>query len=418
MESDVNIKEGYKKTDVGVIPEEWEVKRINELLIESYLGGNYKNTLEKNFEKNTLPLIKMGNIGRGKICTDTYYSIETKEELNEKHLLYFNDILFNTRNTLDLVGKVAIWKSEYDKAYFNSNLLKLVFDKSKIISSDFINYQLNSYNTLRKLKAVATGTTSVAAIYDKDLKKIQLPIPPLPEQKTIANCLTTWDSGIEKLSALIKAKKEQKRGLMQQLLTGKKRLDGFEGEWKEIKLGEYFKERNERGLNDLELLSVGEQGVYPQSESNKRDTSNEDKTKYKLIEQGDLGYNTMRLWQGRIALSAIRGIVSPAYTIITPKTDKVNSKFFSYFFKMPFVVHLFYKSSQGMVSDTLTCRYNDFKKIKVNVPSKEEQTAIAEVLTIADKEIALLEKKLEGFKEQKRGLMQVLLTGERRLIEN
>src|SRR5699024_6804968 len=150
----------------------------------------------------------------------------------------------------------------------------------------------------------------------------------------------------------------------------------------------------------------------------KKDTSNTNKTKYKLIDVGDLGYNTMRLWQGRIALSSIKGIVSPAYTIITPLKDKVSSKFFSYFFKMPFVVHKFYRNSQGMVSDTLTCRYNDFKKIKLFIPSLEEQTAIAEVLTTADKQINLLEKKLTNFKTQKKGLMQVLLTGERRLIEN
>ncbi|WP_052342937.1 hypothetical protein [Saccharicrinis fermentans] len=106
---------------------------------------------------------------------------------------------------------------------------------------------------------------------------------------------------------------------MQQLLTGKTRLKGFGGEWKESKLEEYFTQRNETNQKKLPLLSVGINGVYPQDESIKKDTSNTDKSKYKRICVGDIGYNTMRMWQGRSALSSLEGIVSPAYTIITPK---------------------------------------------------------------------------------------------------
>ena len=205
---------------------------------------------------------------------------------------------------------------------------------------------------------------------------------------------------------------------MQNLLTGKKRLKGFGGEWKEMLLGDMFTERNETKYYDLPLLSIGQNGVYPQDESIKKDTSNEDKSKYKRICPGDIGYNTMRMWQGRSALSELEGIVSPAYTVVTPKKN-ADSIFFSYLFKMPKMTNLFWRNSQGLVDDTLNCKFKDFSIVKTMLPStKEEQTAIAQVLQAADKEISLFKAKAEKLREQQKGLMQQLLTGKVRLKIN
>jgi type I restriction enzyme S subunit len=203
---------------------------------------------------------------------------------------------------------------------------------------------------------------------------------------------------------------------MQQLLTGKKRLPGFSGEWKEVKLGDVFDERNETNRDDLPLLSItGDKGVIYQSDSDKRDISNDDKSKYKRICPNDIGYNTMRMWQGRSALSELEGIVSPAYTIVTPR-EKVNVRFMAMLIQQPRVVYDFWTHSQGLVSDTLNCKYPDFCQVKVRIPTKEEQTAIASVLVKADKEIELAKEKLSNLQSQKRGLMQQLLTGRKRII--
>jgi len=245
-------------------------------------------------------------------------------------------------------------------------------------------------------------------------------MPPLPEQKAIAQVLSTADAAIHTTEKLIVQKELRKKWLMQQLLTGKLRLrsasgERFGGEWKEMYLGEMFTERNETKFFDLPLLSIGQNGVYPQDESVKKDTSNEDKSKYKRICPGDIGYNTMRMWQGRSALSELEGIVSPAYTIVTPKKN-ADSLFFSYLFKMTKMTNLFWRNSQGLVDDTLNCKFKDFSIVKVHLPqSKEEQTAIARVLQAADKEISLLKAKAEKLREQKKGLMQQLLTGRVRL---
>ncbi|NLK43272.1 MAG: restriction endonuclease subunit S [Tissierellia bacterium] len=246
----------------------------------------------------------------------------------------------------------------------------------------------------------------------KEIGKLLILVPNKIEQQKIAQILSTWDQAIELKEKLIEEKKKQKKGLMQKLLTGEVRLPGFDGEWEEVRLGEILKERNETGYETLELLAItGSRGIVKRDEVDIKDTSSEDKSKYKRIMPLDIGYNTMRMWQGVSGVSKYEGIVSPAYTVLKP-TSKIDSFFIGYLFKTPKVINLFKRYSQGLVNDTLNLKYNNFKKIKLFIPkSIHEQKAIAQILSTADKEIELLEKELEQLKLQKKGLMQLLLTG-------
>ncbi len=250
------------------------------------------------------------------------------------------------------------------------------------------------------------------------LEQLTIVYPNVSEQTKIIKILDQWESCISTTQKLIDEIKLRNKGLAQQLLTGKKRLKGFDGMWEEQHLEHYFKERKESNYPELPLLSVGEIGVYPQTDSNKKDTSNEDKSKYKRICPGDIGYNTMRMWQGRSALSSLEGIVSPAYTVVTPKKN-ADAQFFAYLFKLDEVIHKFFRKSQGLVSDTLNCKFKDFKIVKVlTPPSIDEQKAITRVLQKADEELKLYQQQLDTLKEQKKGLMQKLLTGEIRVKTN
>lgn len=203
---------------------------------------------------------------------------------------------------------------------------------------------------------------------------------------------------------------------MQQLLTGRKRFKEFKGErWQTFKLGELFSERVEIGRGDLPLVSItGQNGVVPRDSLAKRDTSSEDKSKYLRIAPGDIGYNTMRMWQGVAGLSKLEGIVSPAYTICIP-SKRIDGQFAAYLFKHTPLVHLFLRHSQGLVDDTLALKFPNFARIHVTIPDVPEQRRIAAVLSACDREIELLQKQLAAIKEQKRGLMQKLLTGEVRV---
>ena len=214
------------------IPSDWEVKKLKEILIEGKLGGNYENA-EAN---NGIPVIKMGNLDRGVIKIAKIQCLPENEEYNRDDVLKEGDLLFNTRNTLELVGKVAIWKNELPFAVYNSNLMRMKFDEKFVESNWFMNYVLNSHSTLSQLRGIATGTTSVAAIYGRDLNTIKFALPPLSEQNAIAKTLVMMDTAINQNNQLIAQKELQKKWLMQNLLTGKKRLKGFVGEWKYVKL--------------------------------------------------------------------------------------------------------------------------------------------------------------------------------------
>ncbi|NQX01623.1 restriction endonuclease subunit S, partial [bacterium] len=201
------MKPGYKQTEVGVIPEEWEVKPLGEALIKGRLGGNYPNQLQE----TDYPLMKMGNITRGKMDTTKIEFIGRGVLPEQQHKLRKGDVLFNTRNTLDLVGKVAIWRDELPAAYYNSNLMRLEFDPRQVCSNEYANAALNANGSIGILRGLATGTTSVAAIYTRDLLGMPFIQPPLPEQRAIAMALSDVDALLEALNRLIAKKRDLKQ---------------------------------------------------------------------------------------------------------------------------------------------------------------------------------------------------------------
>lgn len=156
-----------------------------------------------------------------------------------------------------------------------------------------------------------------------------------------------------RMHLVLDAKRRLKRGLMQQLLTGKRRLKGSRaGSWVERRLGELFTERTETGRADLPLLAItSDCGVIPRDQvRNRKDSSAENKSSYLRIAPGDIGYNTMRMWQGVSAISGLEGIVSPAYTVCVPGPQLLG-RYAGQLFKLPAMIHTFWRHSQGLVDD-------------------------------------------------------------------
>jgi len=389
---------------------------------------NTENNNTLPFYNTTIPNDwKMSKISEAyKICNNFRFPISEEERKNMQgeYPYYGPTKIQDYINEYRLEGKYALIGEDGDhflkwkelpmtllvEGRFNVNNHAHIVQGTKNLTEWFF-YYFNQKELTPHLTRQGAGRYKLT----KDaLSKIPIPLPPLPEQRAIAQVLSLMDIAINTNNQLIAQKEMRKLWLMQNLLTGKKRLKGFSGEWKEYHLGDMFSERNERNTNGSTLLSIGQNGVYPQDESIKKDTSKADKSKYKRICKGDIGYNTMRMWQGRSALSELEGIVSPAYTILKPRQN-ADSLFFSYLFKTPKLINLFWRNSQGLVDDTLNCKYKDFSIIKAILPNKAEQIAIAQVLQVADKEIQLLKTKTEKLREQKKGMMQVLLTGRKRL---
>lgn len=401
-----NIHAGYKDSAVGIIPQEWEVKYLGDLLARLANGLTYDVSVISGHPVSRIETISSGEINYSKVgYIDNVTGCES-------YKMQKGDILYSHINSLAHVGKVAYYDGMQD-LYHGMNLLLLRANEK--IDSNYLYAYLLTSKAKHIAQVIAKPAVNQASISISDIRKIKLAVPPLAEQRKIAEILGVWDEAIEKQSRLIERLEVRKRALMQRLLTGRTRLSGFTTPWQKVKLGEIFKERNETKCEHLPLLSItADRGVILQSESDKKDTSNDDKSKYKRICPNDIGYNTMRMWQGRSALSAMEGIVSPAYTIVTPKAE-VDPLFISELIKQPRVVYDFWTHSQGLVGDTLNCKFHDFSQVKVAIPSHPEQKAIAEVLTAADNEIATHRKKLAALRQQKRGLMQQLLTGKTRV---
>jgi type I restriction enzyme S subunit len=393
MVNSKNKKPSFNKT----IPNGWEIKefgQVAEIVMGQSPAGNTYNR-----DGIGIALIN------GPTEFTEKYPVKVQWTKSPTKICKTGDILICVRGSS--TGRLNIANEEY---CIGRGVAAI---RSKMNSEhSFLEFLIESI--IDKILILTTGST-FPNIDSSSLRKIKIYLPPLSEQHAIANCLGIWDDAINKTQQLLSVKEHQKKGLMQLLFTGKRRLKGFKGEWKETYLSDLFTERNETKYFDLPLLSVGASGIYPQSDSVKKDTSNEDKSKYKRICPGDIGYNTMRMWQGRSALSGIEGIISPAYTVVTPNRN-TNSLYFSYLFKTSKLTNLFWRKSQGLVDDTLNCKFKDFSLVKISVPQNiKEQTAIAELLLVSDKEIQLLKTKLNNLKEQKKGIMQLLLTGKKRL---
>ena len=370
-------------------------------------SGNTPSRRKSEYWNGSIPWITTGELESG-------YVTASKECVTEKALketalkLYHKGTVLiamygqgKTRGTAAVLGIEATVNQACAALTVHSGCSKFLF------------YQLqNSYHAIRRLSNTGNQENLNAEI----IKNFKILWPDELEQQKIATILSTQDKVIELKEKLLAQKQQQKKYLMQQLLTGRKRLSGFCEKWTRKQLGELFENRVEINRSDLGLLAItSTRGILPRDCLDLKDNSSEDKSKYLRICPGDIGYNTMRMWQGVSAYSEYEGIVSPAYTILAPM-EGVYSRYFAYLFKTQSVIFSFYRFSQGLVDDTRNLKYGNFKKISVSIPSKvAEQRAIVQILSTADHEIELLQKSIEAEKQKKKALMQLLLTGKVRV---
>jgi len=409
------VKPGYKQTEVGVIPEEWDVKPISSVLSKGRLGGNYANQ----DAETELPLMKMGNLARGCFDLSKVQFIGPGIAPDPIHQLVCGDVLFNTRNTLDLVGKVAIWRDELPVAYYNSNLMRLEFDPEKICSNEYANYALNTEGSISRLRGLATGTTSVAAIYTRDLLKLQIPVPPLSEQQAIARALSDVDALLRALERLIAKRRDLKQAAMQQLLTGQVRLPGFYGEW-EVKRVSQFGQIVTGGTPSTEIKDLWGEGypwITPSDISPRRDMYESERsiTRLGLGTIRALPANTVLVTCiasiGKNAILKTSGGCNQQINAVIPGAES-SAEYLYYLFEAN---KNYLLASAGTTATSIISKAV-FSELEFRVPPFTEQTGIAAVLSDMDAELAALEQRLVKTRALKQGMMQELLTGRTRLV--
>ena len=377
-----NIPQGYKESPLGIIPQEWEVKRLGEICAHFKSGINITS---KQISEQSIYPVYGGNGLRG--FADTY--------------THDGDYVLIGRQGA-LCGNINYVSG---KNYISEHAIAV----QSLGNIHWLKYKLDFWNLNQFSESSAQPGLSV-----EKLVRYRLSVPSLPEQQKIAEILSVWDEAITKQTQLITQLETRKRGLMQQLLTGKKRVKGFSGKWEKVNAGSIFKNVSVKGFNNEELLSATQdKGMLPRNMLETRVTMPSNETNaFKLVEIGDFVIS-LRSFQGGIEYSYFRGIVSPAYTVLKPKIEIVD-EFYKYYFKSyDFIGHL--AIAVIGIRDGKQISYEDFCFLKIPFPSLEEQTAIANILSAADAEIDLAKKKLASLKKQKKGLMQVLLTGKKRV---
>ena len=405
-----HIPSGYKPSPLGIIPKDWEVKRLGELGNFSKGNGVPKDKIIK--DANEHPCLTYGDLyTKYDFVIKDIKSFIDDDVASESKEIHIGDICFaGSGETPEDIGKCAAYIEERT-AYAGGDIIILAPNKD--INSIWLSYALNSDIGGKQRYKFAQGF-SIVHIYPDYLKQIQIPTPTFTEQNSIVSVLSLWDTAISKQTALIEKLTLRKRGLMQQLLTGKKRLKGFEGEWKRIKAGEIFKSISVKGNHSEILLSATQEyGVIPRDQLEGRVTMPTGDTKsFKLVEVGDFVIS-LRSFQGGLEYSEHRGIVSPAYTVLKPVVE-IDKSFYRYYFKSAeFIGHL--AIAVIGIRDGKQISYDDFCFVKIPYPNIEEQKAISSILLQADRDIEIAKEKLLHLQNQKRGLMQVLLTGKRRI---
>ena len=377
-----NIPVGYKDSPLGIIPMEWEVKRLGEICTYFKSG---KSITTSNLNNDGCYPVYGGNGLRGFSCDYTHDGTY---------------ILIGRQGAL--CGNINYVEG---KNYISEHAIAVQSRENML----WLKYKLEYWNLNRYSESSAQPGLSV-----EKLVRYKLTIPPLAEQEKIAKILSIWDKVIEKQTQLIQKLELRKKGLMQQLLTGKKRLPGFTDEWKKVKAGLIFKSVSIRSNKQEILLSATqEHGVIPRDMLESRVTMpTGDLSSFKLVDVGDFVIS-LRSFEGGIEYSQYRGVVSPAYTVLKKALD-VDSAFYKAYFKSNDFIQRLSVAVIG-IRDGKQISYSDFAYIKIPFPALQEQTAIANILSSSDEEIRLAQDKLAAMKEQKKGLMQVLLTGKRRV---
>ncbi|EGR0745826.1 hypothetical protein BBM24_21540 [Vibrio parahaemolyticus] len=308
---------------------------------------------------------------------------------------------------------------------FNQDLKALVPIES--VNGLFLSFLLVAEKH-KILQLVSTAGHGTGRLDTNSIQGHPINLPPLPEQEKIAQILSTWDKTITITEQLIASSQRQKKALMQQLLTGKKRLvdkngERFSGEWKDVEIGRVLKEVK-RPVDwddeaEYKLLSVKRrsEGVVLREVLKGSDILTK---KMNVAHSGDFLISKMQIVHGAAGLVSdeFDGFhVSDSYISLIPKDEsKLNIHFFAWFAKQKLMYHKAFLCSYGVHIEKMTFNFKLFLKEKIRVPvSIEEQQKIAAVLSSADQEISALQQKLDALKQEKKALMQQLLTGKRRV---
>ena len=377
----------------------------------------------------TMPYLRVANVQDGHFNLTEIKEIDVPRSAIDRFRVRSGDVLLTEGGDFDKLGRGAVWRGQIVDCVHQNHVFVVRPDPSRL-DERFLAYQTQGPRGRAYFQSCAKQSTNLASINSTQLRQFPTALPPLPEQRKIADILSTWDEALEKLDALIAAKDRRKQALMQQLLTGKKRVKGFDrsrgetkhdrfgiypADWKRVALGDIAREvgaRNATG-GDLPVLSCTKhRGLVLSHEYFGKRVHAEDTSGYRVVKRGEFAYATNHIEEGSIGYQNLcdAGLVSPIYTVFKT-TDAVDDDYLYRVLKSPLLIHFYQINTSASVDRRGSLRYHEFSKIHIWLPPKDEQIAITKIFATADQELTLLRRQREALDQQKRGLMQRLLTG-------
>ena len=439
----MGLTRGYTQTDVGLIPEGWQVSCVRNLISDGPKNGYSGRTAPA---KQGTPTLSLSATSQGRLVlnTDTIKYLEDVVSENSDLFLSEGDILVQRSNTAELVGTTAVFDGP-NRSYIYPDLMMRLRFRSAAVGRWFWRYA-NSERGRRFFKAVAAGSTgSMPKISGVHLQEMPVPLPPREELTAVVEALDDIDALIESLERLIAKKREIKQGAMQELLTGKKRLPGFgpqgcqtafqqteagpiPADWNLEAMGELFTFQN--GVNadkkaygsGIPFANVLEVITFPTLEYSRipgKVSLGSQAIEAYSIRAGDVLFNRTSETQDEVGLASVyvgsEPVVFGGFVIRgRPRNNRLHSAYAAYGLRATSVRGQIIAKGQGAVRANIG--QAELSRVLVPLPSPPEQRAIADVLSDMDAEIEGLATKLSKARQIKHGMTQALLTGKIRLV--
>lgn len=422
------IPDGYKMSEVGVIPCEWELKKLKDE-VSSLDAGVSVNSIEGKISINDYAILKTSAISNGRFLPNESKKILSKDIKRAKLNPKKNSLIISRMNTPELVGQCAYVDKDYNNLYIPDRLWQTQLKKESKLNCQWLNYLFNTERYRKIITDLATGTSnSMKNISKEKMLLVNIPFPNELEQKAIATALSDIDDLILSMKKLIDKKKLIKQGTMQELLSGKKRLDGFSEAWLNRKFNEvcWFQEgpglRNwqftRNGMKVINVTNI-ENGILNLSKTDRYIKNSEFEKVYKHfgIDENDIVVASSGNSYGKVAVVRKQDLPLMMNTSVIrfKASNELNYGFLLQFLKS----NLFIDQINILITGGAQPNFGPahLNKIYIYLPLQiEEQKAIAKILSDMDQEIEKLEIKLDKYKQIKKGMMEELLTGKRRLI--
>lgn len=410
-------KKGYKKTKLGWIPEDWEIVKLGNIAteIKDKVGTKQRTPMSLSAGKGFVAQVKKF----GKDIAGKQYAQYT--------CLPPRTFAYNKGNSLKY-PQGCIYQQPFNEEVAVPNVfICFALDKKRCNNNFYEQLFKNNVQGKELFKYINSGVRNdgLLNLNDNNFFKIKLVSPPLKEQEKIAEILSAWDDGIETLEKLIEQKEISHKALMKNLLIGKIRLFGYNSKWTHSKFNSIFERitRKNEELNSNILTISAQNGLISQKDFYNKRIASVDTSKYILLKNGEFAYN--KSYSNGYPLGAIKrldlyekGVVSSLYICFKLNNSDNCSDFWKYYFEAGMLNREIKMIAQEGARNhgLLNMATEDFFNMLLYHPKdSKEQQKIAEILNKSDTEIQLLNSKLEKLKEQKKGLMQKLLTGQIRV---